>query len=141
MGPAEYRPLPISFPSRSAGLLRSASRRIRDLCGEAGVRFSYRQEHGCTSIVFDRPGSQIEGGGSVPTTGDEPSTINEDREQALALFSEADSLTSKEVAERLGISLRQAQRTLKSLETDGLIVRSGRGRSTAWTRPGIDQPE
>lgn len=81
----------------------SGLRRICDLCNEAGVRFAYYQEYGCTSIVFERLGSKLE---ESTANGEQ---IADNLSRALGLFTDVLSLTSKDVAESLGIGLRQAQ--------------------------------
>lgn len=101
----------------------SGIRRIRDLCAEAGVRFSYRQEHDCTSIAFERPGSQVEG------ETDDAMSI---RDRVLLLLSDGDSHSSREVSDALGISRRSVQRALGSLAEDGLVVREGNARQSRW---------
>lgn len=104
----------------------SGIRRIKSLCEEAGVLFCYRQERGCTTIVFQRPGSQL-------INPEEAGRIADNLSRALALFSNATPLASQDVAESLGVGLRQAQRILRELEVKGLIERSGRGRGTLWS--------
>ena len=104
----------------------SGIRRIKLLCGKVGVRFGYRQERGCTTIVFERPGSLL-------VNSEEGRKVVDNLSSALALFANATPLASQDVAESLGVGLRQAQRILRELEDKGLVERSGRGRGTLWS--------
>lgn len=104
----------------------SGIRRIKSLCEEAGVRFGYRQDCGCTTIVFHRPGSQLVG---------EAADVELDgRKRILALLSDGETRTSGAISEALGMSRRSTQRVLGLLEADGAVERVGGGRGTKWRR-------
>ena len=93
---------------------------------EAGVRFGYRQDCGCTTIVFRRPGSQLVG---------EAADVELDgRKRILALLSDGETRTSGAISEALGMSRRSTQRVLGLLEADGAVERVGGGRGTKWRR-------
>ena len=53
-------------------------------------------------------------------------------EEILTILKENPTLSIKKVAERLGISSRQAERLIAKLKSDGRLSRLGSNKSGSW---------
>lgn len=103
----------------------SGIKRIRDACAEAGVRFEYAQEYGCTTLVFHRPAPQAGQAGVSPR----PITRSD---AVLAYLGQHGPSTVGEISDALPLGKRQIQRVLKSLVEDGSVMRLGSSVGTAY---------
>lgn len=108
--------------------------RIRDACSEAGVKFEYRQHNDCTTLVFHRPGSKLADDTFFGPDGIAKDGLSALESQVLSAIDNDGAIVSKDLAAVLGVGERKAQRILKSLGEDGLIVRERNGRSFVWKR-------
>ena len=104
-------------------------RRIQGACDAQGVPVAVFQRGNGVHVRFTR--AEAVAADKPPTTGEKPA---DNLSRALALFAaSAIPLASQNVAESLGVGLRQAQRILRELEAKGLVERSGHGRGTLWS--------
>ena len=124
----------------------SGVRRIKEACDAAGVKVEYRQYNDETTVVFHRPGSQVEyvaAGPEASTNSNalpDPAAIRENEtrgyaKSAVAKASIIDCLTASaspmgraEIAERVGLSPSRASVYLRQLVQEGTLVVSGGSR-------------
>ena len=124
----------------------SGVRRIKKACDAAGVKVEYRQYNDETTVVFHRPGSQVEYVAAGPEASantdalPDPTAIRENEtrgyaKSAVAKASIIDCLTASaspmgraEIAERVGLSPSRTSVYLRQLVQEGTLVVSGGSR-------------
>lgn len=100
--------------------------RIRDACAEANVKFEYRQDDDCTTLVFHRPGSHLENESKFGPGGIAKDDLSNREQLALELAAKDGKVTTGSFAKAAGISRQAAAPVLKRLAEDGLLLWQGK---------------
>ena len=100
--------------------------RMKASCDEAGVSLLYRQEFGCTKVVFGRPDPFAAAASS------QKSELSPLAGKAMETLRVHGPSTAAEAAEVLGCSKRHTQRVLKELADAGLATKEREGNSVHW---------
>ncbi len=103
--------------------------RIKESCEAAGVRFRFKQSVNSTIVVFERPGSQMDGPNGIAAAGATGTAVDVstfkslDGAEKIAVQIARDSglVTKKALMERAGVGKTKATETLKSLAEIGLL--------------------
>ena len=103
--------------------------RIKESCEAAGVRFRFEQTANSTIVVFERPGSQVDGPNGIATTGATGTAVGVstfkslDGAEKIAVQIARDSgrVTKKALMERTEVGKTKATETLKRLAEIGFL--------------------
>ena len=115
----------------------SGVRRIKEACDTAGVKVEYRQYNDETTVVFHRPGSQVEyvaAGSRASTIGRENRTRESDKVEAMrqaiidCLTSSQTPLGRAAISQCVHLSPSRTSDYLRQLVQDGTLVASGGSR-------------
>ena len=115
----------------------SGVRRIKEACDAAGVKVEYRQYNDETTVVFHRPGSQVEyvaAGSRASTIGRENRTRESDKVEAMrqaiidCLTSSQTPLGRAAISQCVHLSPSRTSDYLRQLVQDGTLVASGGSR-------------
>lgn len=102
------------------------------------VKFEYRQDDDCTTLVFHRPGSQLL---NTPTSESESARkvgakcvngLSHTDRAVYELVVERQLVSNSDVSEYMSMSANGSRKALQRLIDTGLIERTGQGKATRY---------
>ena len=116
----------------------SGLKRIYEECRENGVKVEFRKLKTGFRVIFNRreefakPDSDPVRNKFVLSSDKVRNKLGENAAQVFVIIMDNPSITAKELASRLGLSLRGIQKIVAKMQKEGMIIRRGARKSGYW---------